>query len=668
MAGILPLPTLTGPDRTDEPDHESPTRLSLRHTVIELLLGSVFAAVLGLALQSAITRIGIGEPSYAPEALAAVGSALVLTLLFLLAAFEQPHHRVPRTLRLVGTWMALTAFSTLALALPLQSTRFYFGGSEADNAFRMQYMTRMASSPALADMNYADIAPYYPSGWFWLGGRFADLIGWEGWAAYKPYALAWIAVTGVVAFTLWSVVLRRRIAVLVALATSLAGMLHGIMEPYAWPSAAWLPPVAVLAWRALRREQAAPRTLLGIGCFVGFASITYTLHFGFSVLLIVTMAVLIGILRVREGSSVGSTIKRLLLRLLPIGVLSGAISLIVWLPFLLSGGLFHRSAAQHYLPENSAFLPLPMTEANAFGVLCLAGLVWLLLRCRSNHIAAALLTVVVSVYCWFALSTLALIAETTLLAFRLNVILDVVLATSGVLGLWGLIGYLRRTLDTRHAFRITGVACTLGLLGAITITQSAIGDSLKTPLTNAYEDYYPTGTNAKGRQDPSAPNAHLDELITTIGTLTGRKPQENILLTTNYTVLSFKPYWSFQQETPHYANPLAHYRQRAATIRKWAEADSSRELLRRLDRSEFPPPNVFVLRHERKQESRDTTSGSESSKPPLGEDTLALTLNADAFPQQPNVRNYTVYFDAEVFDSPAFVQREVGPYTVIALR
>lgn len=667
MAGILPRPTLIRPSPIDEPDHDSIARLPLRRTVLELLLGSAVAAVLSLALQFAIVQLDISEPSFAPEALAAFGSGAVLIVLFPLLAFGR--HRWPRALHVAGSWVALTAFSTLALAIPLQSTRFYFGGSSVDNAFRLQYMTRMASSAGLADMNYADVAPYYPAGWFWLGGRFANLIGWEGWAAYKPYALAWMAVTGVVAFTLWSVVLRRRLALLAALATTLAGMLHGVMEPYAWPSAAWLPPVAVLTWHALRREQqSSRRTLIGVGCFVGFAGITYTLHFGFAVLLIVGMAVAVGVLRVREGRSAGPTVKRLFLRLLPIGVLSGLISLLVWAPFLLAGGMFHRSAAQHYLPEESAFLPVPTTEVDAFGLLCLAGFVWLLLRCRNSEVAAALLATVLAVYCWFALSTLALLAKTTLLAFRLNVVLGAVLATAGVLGLIELIGYLRRRFDARYTLRITTVACTLGLVGAITLSQAAIGTALAPATEDAYADYYPTGTTAEGRQNPDEPDAWLNELITTVSTLTGREPQENILLSTNYGLMSFKPYWGFQQETPHYANPLADYEARAAEIRQWAGADNTRELLRMLDRSRFTPPNVFVLRNDAEQDGQPTTAEATGPEPRSGEGKLALSLKADAFPQQPNVRNYTVYFDPAVFDSPAFVQRQVGPYTVIALR
>ncbi|GAA0520342.1 arabinofuranosyltransferase [Saccharopolyspora thermophila] len=663
MAGILPSPLLTGPSPIDEPRRDSAVRLPLRGAVVELLLCAVVAAVVSLLLQFAVARLGISEPSFAPEALASVGSALVLTALFLLLAFG--HRRSPRWTRLLGTWVALSAFSTLALAIPLQSTRFYYGGSSVDNGFRMQYMTRMASTPGLADMNYAHTAPYYPGGWFWLGGRFANLIGWEGWAAYKPYALTWVAVTTVVAFTLWSVVVRRRLALLAALATALAGMLHGIEEPYAWPSAAWLTPVAVLCWHALRRQQHAPRwTLICIGCYVGFAAVTYTLHFAFAVLMVVTMAVLIGAFRVHQGQPLGPTAKQLFLRLVPIGLVSLVLALLVWLPYLLATSFLldnPRSAAQHYLPEDSAFLPVPMMQATTFGVLCLAGLVWLLVRCRRNEVAASMLTIVIAVYVWFVLSTLALMARTTLLAFRLNVILDLTLAVAGVFGLLELIGYLRRRLDSRHALRISMVSCALGLLGAITITQGAIGLALQDSVERAYADYYPTGDNAMGHRDPRKPGSWTDDEIRTIAELTGRQPTQNLLLTTDYKLMSFQPYWGFQQETPHYANPLADYDERAAEIQRWTTARTSDELLRMLRTSRFETPNVFVL-------SNPASPYSTVAVPPEQAGKLVLQLKGDAFPQLPNVRDYDVYFDPAVFDSPAFVRRDVGPYAIIVRR
>ncbi|GAB3274744.1 galactan 5-O-arabinofuranosyltransferase [Parasphingorhabdus pacifica] len=665
MAGILPTSAPTDFSPIDEPRRASAVRLPLRSTIGELLLGSALAAVVSLVLQFVVARLGISEPSFAPEALAAVGSGTILIVLFGLLFLGR--RRSPRWARLGGTWLALSSFVTIALAIPLQGTRYYFGGSSTDNGFRLQFMTRAASSPGLADMNYADTAPYYPSGWFWLGGRFANLLGWEGWAAYKPYALAWVAVTAVVTFTLWSVVLRRRLALVAALATTLAGMLHGIEEPYAWPSAAWLPPIAVLTWHALRREHRAPRwTLICIGGYVGFTAITYTLHFGFAVLLFVAMAVLIGIFRVRDGAAVWPTVQRLFLRLLPIGIVSGLLALLVWLPYLLSTQFLlnnPRSAAQHYLPGNGAFLPLPMTEASVLGVLCLAGVVWLLMRFRNSEVAAAMFTIVLAVYCWFALSTLALMAKTTLLAFRLNVILELVLATAGVLGLVELITYLRRHVDTRYAARVSLISATFGLLGAVALTQDAIGSKLADSTKLAYEDYYPTGDNAKGHRDPEQTGAWADDVFAAIRGMTGRSPEKNLLLSTNYKIMSFKPYWGFQQETPHYANPLADYEGRAAEIKRWADAENPRELLNMLRRSPYEAPNVFVFRN-----PTSPLNSEEGPEDGRHADDLALQLKGDAFPQLPNVRDYDVHFDRAAFESPEFAQRDVGPYTIIARR
>ena len=144
----------------------------------------------------------------------------------------------------------------------------------------------MTSSASLADMNYHDMPPYYPAGWFWLGGRFANLFHLPGWAAYKPYAIAWVAFAGVMAFLLWSLVVRRRMALLLTIATMLTGFAsQGIEEPYAWPAWAWLPAVAVLTWKALRRTCRSPWwTLAVVGVYLGFVADTYTLGFFFGTL------------------------------------------------------------------------------------------------------------------------------------------------------------------------------------------------------------------------------------------------------------------------------------------------------------------------------------------------------------------------------------------------
>ncbi|MGJ7906093.1 arabinofuranosyltransferase [Actinopolyspora sp. H202] len=641
-------------------------RLSGGRTVLELLLGTGITVVLSVLLQFVIVQPGISEPGNAPEALAVLGSTVLLLLLVVPSALGR---RIGNgRLRLLGVWTALTALTTLLLALPLQRTRFYYGGSSVDNGFRLQYLNRMAENLVPADMNYADIVPYYPWGWFWLGGRFANLIGWEGWASYKPYALTWMAVVVVLAFTLWSLVLPREQALLAALVTMLSGMRHGLMEPYAWPSAALLAPMAVLAWYALSRRGRAPRgVLLGLGIFVGFAAMTYTLNFGFAVLVIVAMALVIGARRVAGGAPVGRTVWELFLRLVPIGVVSGLLALGVWAPFLLARGFSERSAAQHYLPAGSAYLPLPFAEFSPFGVLCLCGLVWLILRTTSTRLAAALLTATVTVYVWFGLSTLALVAETTLLAFRLRVILECLLAVAGVIGLVELLHRLRGRLPERYLPQVTALSVVLAMTGSLSVAQYQLNTGLESRVQEAYEDYYPTGHNALGARNPNEPNSWLDDLISTISGMTGRNPQRNVVLSTNYKLGSFESYWMFQQETPHYANPLGEYEKRAAEIARWADASDSAELAQLLRDSPFRAPDVFVLRHRR--ESGVPTDGddtAENSTPPIGK--LSLTLKRDVFPAQPNVLNHRVLFDAALFRGPEFTTREVGPYTVIVVR
>ncbi len=678
MTETVPRPAAAASSAQEEPRRTAPKQRPVLNTVVELGVGSVLTVVVSMLLQFVIAHLGFGEPSYAPEALTVAGCAAVLVVVVLLAMYGYWHR--PRWLLLGGTWVALSTFATVALATPLQGTRYFFGGSGGDNAFRMQYMTRMAETLGLADMNYADAAPYYPAGWFWLGGRFANFLGWPGWAAYKPYSIVWIAVTAVVAFTLWSLLVNRRLALLAALATTLIGMATGefvwtpigVGEPYAWPSAAWLPPVAVLTWRALAHASRPSRwTLIGIGAYLGFAAATYTLYFGFAVLLTVAMAVVLAVLRVRSGERPGPVARGQFWRLVPIGVVSLAIALLVWMPYLLATNFMlssPSSAAPRYFPGASAYLPTPMMEADAFGAICMAGLAWLVLRCRRHEIAAALLCVTAAVYAWFGLSALTLFADTSLLPFRLHPVVELVLATAGIFGLAELLGHLRRTNVARYSLSLTAFVVVLGLLGAISLEHRALQGNLAGGIRIAYEHYYPNGVNAQGTTNSTADGAHNDELIAAIDELSGRQPEDNIVLSAHFDPLVFKPYWGFQHKTPHYASPVAHYDQRNAEITEWSQAQDSRQLLNMLDSSNFAGPNVFVLRKPSQQADANLDPATKEQATPQTSDDLTFTIRADAFPHMPGHYAYKAHFDPAVFHSPEFTHREVGPFTVIARR
>ena len=629
----------------DLPPGEPPlTRLGPGRTFAELGLGAVFAVLFSLALQVAASRLRIDPGTYVPEALANLAVAGIVVVLFGLIGFGAAR-RWPLSVKLGGAWAALTAFSTLVLAIPLQATRFFLGGSSVDNTFRLQYMERMAAGGGLADMNYHDLAPYYPGGWFWLGGRFANLLGWDGWAAYKPYAITWIALSTVAAFVLWSLVVNRRLALLLTLSTVLAGFISvAVDEPYAWPTSACLPPIAVLAWQVFRRRERVPAwTIVLIGGYLGFCGITYTLHLVFGVFLVVVLAAIAGFLAVRAGERVGVVARRSLLRLAGMGALTGVLSLITWGPFILAGGLGEPNVAAHFLPESSAMFPMPFLPESVFGVLCLAGLIWTVVRARRNPVAFVLLTITVLVYVWFALSTLALVAHTTLLAFRFVATVDIALSVAGVLAGVELIRALGR-----HVRPVAAAGFVLAVAAALSLAQTGISSSMKDEIDTAESDYYATGFNAWGQHEPGQDGAWTGELISTIDSLSGRPPTGDIVLSAYDRLLSFRPYWGFQQTTPHYANPLAEYVQRNGEIKQWAASANSTELLARLAASPYEAPNVFVLR-------RDG-------------DSLIMPVASDVFPRAVPLHVDAVRFDPTLFDSPRFTQRQVGPFTVVVAR
>ena len=70
-----------------------------------------------------------------------------------------------------GALLFLSAFSVVTLAMPLGATKLYLFGISVDQQFRTEYLTRLTDTAALRDMTYFGLPPFYPAGWFWIGGR-----------------------------------------------------------------------------------------------------------------------------------------------------------------------------------------------------------------------------------------------------------------------------------------------------------------------------------------------------------------------------------------------------------------------------------------------------------------------------------------------------------------
>ncbi|MDT5013011.1 MAG: galactan 5-O-arabinofuranosyltransferase, partial [Mycobacterium sp.] len=465
---------------------------------MRLALGTVghilIAAVVAVAL-AAVALFAIGHvqwPAYSSSnqlhALTTVGQFIgVAGLLAAGWVWRRGRQLVAHAAAVVS----LAVFSIVTLAMPLGATKLYLFGISVDQQFRTEYLTRLTDAAALRDMTYVDLPPFYPAGWFWIGGRAAALTGTPGWEMFKPWAVTSITVAIVVAFVLWAKLIRFELALTVTIATAAATLAYASTEPYAAVITVLLPPVLVLAWSGLRGNDRAGgwAAVVAVGVFLGIAALFYTLLPGYAAFTIAIMAAV---------AAAAARKWQPLLRLAVIGLIAGAIALIGWLPYLLAaigGSPSGSGTALHYLPADGAQLSFPMLQFTLLGALCLLGTLWLVLRARSSTRAAALAFGVLAVYAWSLLSMLTTLARTTLLSFRLQPTLTVLLVAAGVFGFVEAAQAIAARRTPEAGRRVVVAAGALGLVGALAFSQD-IPNVLKPDLVVAYADTDGNGQRA----------------------------------------------------------------------------------------------------------------------------------------------------------------------------
>jgi galactan 5-O-arabinofuranosyltransferase len=555
--------------------------------------------------------------------------------------------RYHRLLAQLGGLVFVSAFSVVTLGMPLGATKLYLFGISVDQQFRTEYLTRFADSPALHDMTYLGLPAFYPPGWFWIGGRAAALSGTPAWEICKPWAITSITIAIAVALVLWWRMVRFEYALVVTTATAAVTLAYGSPEPYSAMITVLLPPVLVLTWSGLRAGERSGgwAAVVAAGLFLGFTATWYTLLFGFTAFTFALMALLLVVSRWRRGGV--QVALDPLRRVAVIAVVAAAIWAPTLLPFALRAlhsPVSNSGSAAHYLPADGAELTFPMLQFSLLGTICLLGTLWLVVRARSSARAGALAVGVLAVYLWSLLSMLTTLARTTLLSFRLQPTLSVLLVAAGVFGFFE--GVKALASRSRAFEKATApIAGAVGLAAAIAFSQD-IPDVLRPDLTIAYTDT--DGHGQRGDRRPPGSEKFYSVIDDAILRVTGKPRDQTVVLTADYSFLSYYPYWGFQGLTSHYANPLAQFDLRATQIKKWSTLKTADELLHALDSSPWPPPTVFLMRH-----------GANGN--------YTLRLAEDVYPNQPNVRRYTVDMRAALFEDPHFVVRSIGPF-VLAIR
>jgi galactan 5-O-arabinofuranosyltransferase len=609
-------------------------------------LGQMALAVLvavAVAVPSLIAISRVQWPAFPSSnqlhALTTVGQVGCLAGLVAVGWLWQREYRL---IAQIGGLVFVSAFAVVTLGMPLGATRLYLFGISVDQQFRTEYLTRLADSPALHDMTYLGLPPFYPPGWFWIGGRVAALTGTPAWEIYKPWSITSVAIAVAVALVLWSRLIRFEYALIVTTVTAAVTLAYSSPEPYAAMITVLVPPVLVLTWSGLRAgERGGWAAVIGAGVFLGWTATWYTLLLGFSAFTVALMALLVTATRWRQHGAKAALDP--LRRLAAIAAIAAAIAAITWLPFLLraaSSPVSNSGSAQHYLPADGAVLIFPMLQFSLLGAICMLGTLWLVVRARSSVRAGALIIGVLAVYLWSLLSMLATLARVTLLSFRLQPTLSVLLVAAGAFG------FVEAALALRHRSRaVVPIAGAIGLAAAIAFSQD-IPDVLRPDVTIAYTDT--DGYGQRGDRRPPSSEKFYSDIDAAILKATGKPRDQIVVMTADYSFLSYYPYWGFQGLTSHYANPLAQFDLRAAQIEKWSKLKTADEFTHALDTSPWPPPTVFLMRR-----------GANSN--------YTLRLAQDVYPNQPNVRRYTVDLPAALFADARFVVDSVGPF-VLAIR
>lgn len=653
-----------GPSRVPEGEVYRPDRLNRKATLAAIVGAAILAFAFALVLWMGLKQTNL--PAFGPSnvtravASATIAAVLIVTGLLTWLWLRDEHQSNPRweledvkprpkwrtALTYLASYLSPAALVVAVLAIPLSATRLYLDGISVDQGFRTQFLTRMADDISLSDMNYIDMPTFYPAGWFWLGGRLANLLGLPGWEAFQPWAIVSMAVAASVLVPVWQRITGSLpVATGIALVTTCIILAMNSEEPYAAIVAMGIPAMPVLASRIAKGDKFA---LAGGIIYLGVSATFYTLFTGAIALSAVAVCIVMA-----------AIVQRSIKPLLWLAVLGGGsivIALISWGPYLLAsinGAERSGDSATHYLPLEGTQFPVPFLASSVVGLLCLVGLIYLVVRFHNNEVRAMWVGIAVF-YAWMGMSMAITLLGNTLLGFRLDTVLVLIFATAGVLGiadfrLASVYQLYPTQITERTANYLTNFIVILVLLGGLYYAQdlpqkNARAIDLAYTDTDGYgerADLYPAGA-ARYYKDI---NDHLLDQ--------GFEPSETVVLTDELDFMSYYPYRGYQAFTSHYANPLGEFGNRNAfiedlAIRSWDELADPQQFSDALSTSPWTIPEVFIFR------------GS-IDDPDAG---WKYDVAEDLYPNNPNVRFRGVFFNPESFDQ-MWQTKQVGPFVVV---
>lgn len=622
----------------------APDPISAQQTLIRTLLAGGTGALATTLVWFVMHAISLPayNTSMAIRALSSAGSILVLIVTLICAVFWLRGTR--KWLNGIVMHLTAPALVVTSLGIPLSATRLWLDGIQVDQGFRTQFLSRMTETAGNADMNYADLPSFYPMGWFWLGGRVADLLGVPGWEVFQPWALITLAAGAAMLVPVWQKITGSLpVACVIATFTTAVVLTETPDEPYAAIVAMFFPAATVITYRALLGSRNA---IIFMALYLGISASLYTLFTAIVALFVVTMSVLVFFVVTRDAGP--------FIRLLIIGVSSLAIAAVTWWRYLaaaLSGNYDIQSTANHFLPEEGTVFPLPFFSFSIIGLLSLLGLILIVIRAGEREVASLGVGIIVC-YAWCLASMAATLLGTSLLGFRVEVLIIELFVTAGILAvtdiiLVGLDYFFPTRFNLAMNQTIIAIICIVVASACLQYVQQIPAEN-ESHIDQAYADTDGFGERAD-RFPPDAAQYYGE--ITELLESHGHHPNEAVIYTDEINYMAYNPYFGFNAFTSHYANPLGEFALRNEELIAWSQLswDDPAALTGAIEDSKWAPPVAFIFRG-------DVEEPGEGFKTHVAH---------DIFPNEPNVRYEGLFFNAEAFEGDEWHVEQIGPFAVV---
>lgn len=528
----------------------------------------------------------------------------------------------------------------LTMIVALRGTPYGPLGIQGDQSFRTEYITRLADTWLIQDYFYQNRPGYYAPTFFWVLGRTADLLNIEPWRMIKVAAVLGAFLAPLIVYLFWRRHLSLRIAALMA---GIPLIVQDWYEPYGWIVLVAFVPWWIEVFYGAQRDGIKQRHLVTLGVIGG---VMFSIYYYYFFIIPFFLVVHLIYSRIR-GEAGWSGLKRPLIAL----SVAAATSAFFWAPLawnFLTARDF-TSLNNRWLRLDHGDIPLPMFEPSLTGVLCLAGLVYLVLTARTRLLSRGLLFVVIATYLWHAAGFFLAVVDQPVMSWRMKILVPLTLLSAAVVALAELWRWAAAEFEPRQVRSLS-----LVLISFLTVFAA---DRYVTDVSNhewikaAHLARLPDGSLPRNHAyfgsetpvDPQEPSAEaLKAVLDRHFPPGGRHP---VIMTDRIDLYAFYPYYGFVQWNSSYSHPTAEFFDRIALLTELQTA-TAEDFARRTADNPYDRIDAVVLRVEG--------------------DRLAYTYSRNRFPN--GTGTYHLFFPKSVIDPAYFDITMVGSVMVAVRR